>query len=680
MNINEVRTKLMRHDHLTIKQDDTGSVVELALYDAAGTILKSVHGSCTVTLRNVNTGAVNLTKTAAITNGELSFTIDKHLEASPHTLEIVTSDGKRFPANGNFVVDITKSHKTAIVEIIKNITREEAIRDVTKAVTEYVHSHANTFRGEKGDKGDAATITENKVLSDGSISLTFSDKTVVIIPKGVKGDRGATGPKGEQGVKGDTGPKGETGAKGNKGDRGDDLAIDGVVDSVDSLPDGTTASNYLVGDDLYFRVAGQSKWQKGLTLKNEVTIKDGFFYIDGKKTTAAANESQAIEYAKKYVQSRGQNLVTNGYGTFMNNTNFGGFTFRMDDVKVGVGSFYTKETKPMIADEVIAIDTSNCYEYSMWVKSDNGKARSLLGLRMLDADLNSIAPNHVTTFEDDVTLTKPLKEGDQEVHVSDASPWLSPEFTRISRVSQGIILWGYTDNKGRQYAKGTYSRHACVGIDKVDAETNVIYLTSPISFKNTSAKDGVFQVGHAISRTWGGSSHNYSLANKDAIASEWAKLSEKIQGESGDISDMTSFRHGTVYVQPYIYPNREASDGLTFCGVSLKEVPSERVSDPQKLVLQNGFTGSVTCVKDVNNLVTLKYNVVIGEVSGMGTVISSLPREVAPTEYVPSLGQNPGKGVVDSFLYITPSAELKMLKGVAKGDNLQGQVTYRVEG
>ncbi|PKE47307.1 hypothetical protein CW677_08605 [Macrococcoides caseolyticum] len=120
--------------------------------------------------------------------------------------------------------------------------------------------------------------------------------------KGDKGDRGEAGPKGdkgEKGDKGDVGPIGPIGPQGVKGDKGDDLKIDGVVPSIEQLPEGTTASNYIVGDDLYFRVAGQSKWQKGLTLKNEVTIKDGFFYIDGKKTTAAANES----VVKKYVDS-----------------------------------------------------------------------------------------------------------------------------------------------------------------------------------------------------------------------------------------------------------------------------------------------------------------------------------------------------------------------------------------
>lgn len=567
MNINEVRTKLMRHDHLTIKQDDTGSVVELALYDAAGTVLKSVHGSCTVTLRNVNTGAVNLTKTAAITNGELSFTIDKHLEASPHTLEIVTSDGKRFPANGNFVVDITKSHKTAIVDIIQNITREEAIRDVTKAVTEYVHSHADTFRGEKGDKGDAATITENKVLSDGSISLTFSDKTVVIIPKGVKGDRGATGSKGEQGVKGDTGAKGETGAKGDKGDRGDDLTIDGVVDSVDKLPAGTTASNYLVGNDLYFRVAGQSKWQKGLTLKNEVTIKDGFFYIDGKKTTAAANESVVKDYVDKKVDE---------------------LVYENRNLLLGT-DFKTKHA--------LWQSTQSPYSFA------NGVATK------------QSMPGHSYPRLMYLLENVQLKEGET----------YTLSFQGKSSTDKKLDVWICDVNGG----------------SKITANQVVSYSTEWKKFVITFTAQMDSDVGTTRVQFW---SNMHDSSTENTLYLKEVKL------ERG----------------PKATPYSRA--------------PEDSLPQTQQLVLHNGCTGSVSCIKDANNLVTLKYNVVIGKVIGLGANVASVPKEFSPEEYVPSLGQNAEKGTIDSFLYLTPTTGLKMWKNIAQGDHIQGQVTYRVEG
>lgn len=675
MNINEVRTKLMRHDHLTIKQDDTGSVVELALYDAAGTVLKSVHGSCTVTLRNVNTGAVNLTKTAAITNGELSFTIDKHLEASPHTLEIVTSDGKRFPANGNFVVDITKSHKTAIVDIIQNITREEAIRDVTKAVTEYVHSHANTFRGEKGDKGDAATITENKVLSDGSISLTFSDKTVVIIPKGVKGDRGATGPKGEQGVKGDTGPKGETGAKGDKGDRGDDLTIDGVVDSVDSLPDGTTASNYLVGNDLYFRVAGQSKWQKGLTLKNEVTIKDGFFYIDGKKTTASANESQAIEYAKKYVQSRGQNLVTNGTGLLGDNTNFPDFTFVSDDVKVGGGSFYSKaKTTRTFSSEIIPVDADKTYRQSAWIKSKNGVGLQSFGVQCLDIDGKPIQWEHyLTDGTGTVFLTKPLKQGDTEVHVSDVSPWLGMDsaWKNSTESTRGLVLWGYVSDTGKVYKEGEYSRYNHLGITDIDAEKKVLTLSRPFRVSYKGSSNGEFPAGHKLSRVRPGPTYTYNVFYGKTVEKSWTKYTGYVAGQG--LEDYHKFRPATAFVQILILLNYEQADEVWYSGIEFKEVDVDATT--QDLVLLNGWKGSAKYVVDDNNLVTLAFDVTAGD--NVAGAIASLPVSHAPKLQLPIPAYNASTSVSDIYCVAYPGA-LACAKTLTKGQRYVGQITYRL--
>lgn len=114
----------------------------------------------------------------------------------------------------------------------------------------------------------------------------FTEEQLALL-KGPKGDKGEVGAIGPQGVQGPIGP---IGPKGDKGDKGDDLKIDGVVSSTSQLPTGTTASNYIVGDDLYFRVEGQSNWQKGLKLKNEVTLKsDGYFYIDNVKTEINLN-------------------------------------------------------------------------------------------------------------------------------------------------------------------------------------------------------------------------------------------------------------------------------------------------------------------------------------------------------------------------------------------------------
>ena len=65
--------------------------------------------------------------------------------------------------------------------------------------------------------GSEATV-EKYIDEHGAVTLVFG------IPRGDKGETGATGPQGEQGPKGEQGiqgPKGDTGATGPKGDKGD---------------------------------------------------------------------------------------------------------------------------------------------------------------------------------------------------------------------------------------------------------------------------------------------------------------------------------------------------------------------------------------------------------------------------------------------------------------------------
>lgn len=108
-----------------------------------------------------------------------------------------------------------------------------------------------------------------------------------------------------KGPKGDPGEKGETG---EKGDKGDSLKIDGIVNTIDKLPTGSTYSTYVVGEYLYFRINGI--WKKGPLLKSYLSIgSDGYFYIDGVKTNAVADNSQTLAAAKELTTSMIDELV-----------------------------------------------------------------------------------------------------------------------------------------------------------------------------------------------------------------------------------------------------------------------------------------------------------------------------------------------------------------------------------
>jgi len=79
-------------------------------------------------------------------------------------------------------------------------------------------------------------------------------------PSGQDGADGATGPTGPTGATGPTGPTGPTGAK---GDTGEDIAILGVLQSVDDLPteNNNPGDAYVIGDDLYvWSSLGSGEW------------------------------------------------------------------------------------------------------------------------------------------------------------------------------------------------------------------------------------------------------------------------------------------------------------------------------------------------------------------------------------------------------------------------------------
>lgn len=90
--------------------------------------------------------------------------------------------------------------------------------------------------------GSEATV-EKYVDEHGAVTLAFG------IPRGDKGETGATGPQGEQGPKGEQGiqgPKGDTGATGPKGDTGEQGPKGDTGATGPQGPQGETGSDYVL--------------------------------------------------------------------------------------------------------------------------------------------------------------------------------------------------------------------------------------------------------------------------------------------------------------------------------------------------------------------------------------------------------------------------------------------------
>ncbi len=288
MDINSIKTKIKQHKHITLKQKDNTSPIELYLCGNDGKVMSSLTGQATVTLLDTVDKVVRATINANVSGGSISFVVTQHLKANPHNLEI-TIGGRKFPSDGEFTIQVASTHDMAELNIISGITKEQIINNLTSDVKVYLSPIVTSY------------MSENASLFKGE-PFRYSDftSTQLAALKGPKGDPGVQGAPGKaftyqdftveqlNNLKGD---KGDTGIQGPPGEKGDGLQIDGVVATVGELPTGTTKSTYLVGTTLYFRNSGSSTWVKGPDIKGVdgkagtvVTVANGYLVLDGVQT------------------------------------------------------------------------------------------------------------------------------------------------------------------------------------------------------------------------------------------------------------------------------------------------------------------------------------------------------------------------------------------------------------
>lgn len=269
----------------------------------------------------------------------------------------------------------------------------------------------------------------------------------------------------------------------------------------------------------------------------------------------------SIEDTKKYVQSRTENLVTNGTGLLGNNTNFSGFTFDGSQVYAGGGSFYTnKQNATLFNDEMIPVDTSKKYRFSLMAKSEKGIGNEYYGVTSYDIDGNSISPYHFYGSQFPITtLAKDLKIGDTEIHLTSSVGFMDNSTTADHFHS--IVFWGYKNSFGYEYPAGTYSRDIfTIGWNKgaINRTTHVITLNKPFNYKNPNDSQGIYKVGHKVSPTQSGSGYQYMTASNVKTPAEWTKYEGTITGNG---VSSNKFPYGTAFVKLLFLTNRNTSGG-----------------------------------------------------------------------------------------------------------------------
>jgi hypothetical protein len=275
-------------------------------------------------------------------------------------------------------------------------------------------------------------------------------------------------------------------------------------------------------------------------------------------------KEEAKDYSSLYVQSRGENLVTNGTGLLGDNTNFSGFTFDGSQTYAGAGSFYTNaQNSTKFSDELIPVDPSKKYRASIMAKSNLAIGKNYVGFYPYDIDKNVItADQRIASNFPIVSLAQDLKVGDTIVYLTSLDGFTDNQGDNSHYHS--FALWGYKNSYGYEYPAGTYSRFVFMYgwlNGAINTTNKTITLSKPFNITNPSDPNGVFRAGHKLSRTHSGGSYLYTVASNVTFPTEWTKYEGILQGVGDGSGNPGKFPHGTGFIKFLFLTNRSTSGG-----------------------------------------------------------------------------------------------------------------------
>jgi hypothetical protein len=285
---------------------------------------------------------------------------------------------------------------------------------------------------------------------------------------------------------------------------------------------------------------------------------NGSAYIDTTATlitTGTTNE---------YVQSRLQNLVTNGSGLLGTNYNFtnngvNGFTFDPVDTHGGGGSFRrTSTVATILSDEYIPVDPSKYLRLIGWGKAgDVGGAnydpanKQYFGIECSDADKLNVHPRYFQKHpgSTDTTLAAQLNPGDTTVTLTDATGW----HNSTTAYARNFLWWPYTNTKGYTYENYTYSRNSSSNFH-ADWATNGAWLSggitgNVITLRQPWAGD-TLPVGTPVRNATSGSGYKYIAASNVTMPNTWTRYEGYIGTvDTLAVNNTNQFSPGTAYVK-----------------------------------------------------------------------------------------------------------------------------------
>lgn len=365
---------------------------------------------------------------------------------------------------------------------------------------------------------------------------------------------------------------------------------------------------------------------------------------------------------QKYVQSRGESLVTNGTGLLGDNTNFSTWRFDGTQAFAGAGSFFSDgQNYTKFSDEIIPVDPSVKYRGTIMAKSLTGLGRNYFGLLPIDIDKLNIESNMMFAYQYPVvSLAKDLKVGDTKVYLTSVDGFLDNQGDNSHQHS--IAMWGYTNKGGYEYPESTYTRYTFVGgwlNGAIDRVAKTITLSKPWDISNKKDPSGVFKVGHKLSKTNNGSGYLYTFgSNVKASNTDWQEFQGTITGYG---SSSNRFPFGTAYVRLLFLINRNSSGGVAGDNLWISSVDFRSIDQEEnaKEYTSQEVSRAKSEIKVTTDGITQSVSSVSGKLSGIESTVASHETQIKQTATDISLNVVKKGNVLASFNASTEGIKLK---------------------
>lgn len=356
------------------------------------------------------------------------------------------------------------------------------------------------------------------------------------------------------------------------------------------------------------------------------------------RLTLSSNPTASTQaVAREYIESRLQNLITNGSGLMEDNYNFTSFIFDQVETHGGAGSF--KHIGAYIikfSDEYVPIDGEKYYRFAIWGQSgdtDGGNYNSAnhqyVGIIPYDIDKLAITPYYYSKVSGstDTTLAADLNPSDTTITLTDATGW----YEGATGHMRSFIWYGYTNGKGYTYPDYTYSRTYASDIWAEGGITgNVITLKVPWAGSAISS-------GTAVRNCKSGGTYKYITCGNVIVPNAWTRYEGYIGNWDTTGSTATNlFPYGTGYIRLLFLNNytggTDPTNIIRWSDIWFSEMSSRNVevatstrqgvvsTTTQTFAGAKTFSGNliVTGTFDPNGAITLPTTGITGAGSGSG--------------------------------------------------------------